>query len=119
MSVVGSWPCCWPLAVTFVARRSEGFSCIFLDHGVPSDKEAGIIAVSVSGMECAGWAVVGDVGNRDWRLKMLDNMSSLFTVMLLKAAVLPSSALVSPGHAVLCGGENIPPWRWQAWGAGT
>ena len=108
MSLVGSCPCCWPLAVASVARGSEGFSCVLLDRGVPSGKEVGITATSMSGLEWPGWAVVGDVGKRGWGLKMPDNTASLLMVMSLKARVLPSSALRSPGHAVLCGGENTP-----------
>lgn len=108
MSLVGSCPCCWPLAVTSVACGSEGFSCMLLDHGVPSGKEVGITATSVSELEWPGWVVVGDMGKRGWGLKMLDDMVSLLMVMSLKACVLPSLALLSPGHAVLCGGENVP-----------
>lgn len=103
MSLVGSCPCCWPLAGTSLACGSEGFCCMVLDPRVPLGKEVGITATSMSELEWAGWVVVGDMGKRGWGLKVLDNEASVLMAMSLKASVLPSLAFLSPGHAVLCG----------------
>lgn len=104
MSLMGSCPCCWPLTVTSEACGSEGLCWMLVGCGEPSGKELETTATSMSRLEPAGWALVGEVGKTGWERKILDNTASLLMVVL-KVPVLPSSALPSPGHAVLCGGE--------------
>lgn len=74
---------------------------MLLNCGMPSGKEVGITASSVSELEWSSWVVMGDVGKRGWGVKVLDNTASLLLVMLLKAHVLPILGLLSPGHSVL------------------
>lgn len=97
MSLLGSCPCCWPLAVTSVACGPEGFGCVLMG------KELGITAASGPGLE----ADVGDMGGTGRGLKLLDDMASLL-LMMLAPSLFCCSALLCPGHTVLCGGENIP-----------
>lgn len=61
----------------------------------------GITTASVLGSEPA----VGDMTG--WGPKLLGDVSSLLMIMSVPAC-LCWLALLCPGHAVLCGGENIP-----------
>lgn len=98
MSLLGSCPCCWPLAVASVARGPEGFGCVL------AGKEVGITAAPVPGLEPDMGAMVGT----GWGPKLLDDMASLLVVVVLAPALLRCLALLCPGHAVLCERENIP-----------
>lgn len=96
MSLLGSCPCCWPLADSSVACGPEGFGCVL------TGGEVGITAASVPGLE----SDVGDVGGSGCGPKLLDDLAWL--VMMSVPALLCCLALLCPGHVVLCGGENIP-----------
>lgn len=97
MSLLGSCPCCWPLAGPSVACGPEGFGCVL------TGEEVGITAASVPGVE----PDVGDTVGTGCGPMLLDDMA-LLLVMMLVPALLRCLALLCPGHMVLCGGENIP-----------
>lgn len=106
MSLLGSCPCCWPLADSSVACGPEGFGCVL------TGGEVGITAASVSGLE----SDVGDVGGSGCGPKLLDDLAWL--VMMSVPALLCCLALLCPGHVVLCG-EEEKTFLWRALGAGA